>query len=261
MDIHVVTIATNIYIKYWSDLIDSIENVTQKNANVTVHVFTDGIRTAMDKSTEVKKIQVRPHIIDNLKWPEATLNRYEFIGKIAKAHSGIIVYIDSDMIFVEDAFQSIQNMGPIHGLHLVEHPGYWRPNGRKRLELYATNPQYLLRDIFQLISIGGLGAWEKRKESQAYVRRNQRIKYVCGGFWFGDNKNVLALCEKLNKQTRVDSENGVIAQWHDESHLNNWSSSNKYILETPKYCFAKAYKNLKSINPLIVAVDKDLKTR
>jgi hypothetical protein len=103
---------------------------------------------------------------------------------------------------------------------------------------------------------GGLGYWETRKESMAYVARSSRRTYFCGGIWWGKSRDLLPVVAELARGVEIDFSRGIIAKWHDESHLNAWSARNTHQIQTPAFCFVPEYKWLKHIEAKIVAVDK-----
>ena len=165
------------------------------------------------------------------------------------------------MVIDKNPWTRIRKQLEIHEVCLVRHPGFWRSNSTKKLIIYLRSPNLILPDLRQLISTGGLGAWEGNKESRAYVRRKFRKKYFCGGTWFGRREAIRGLLEKLSSSTEEDLKHGCIAVWHDESHLNCWASENKFGEESPEMCFDETYPQLRGLTPYITAVRKTLKTR
>ena len=56
--------------------------------------------------------------------------------------------------------------------------------------------------------------------------------------------------------------NGIIAKFHDESHLNAFASQSKSITWlNPEYCFEPSYPNLNSLDPYLHVVDKNENTK
>jgi histo-blood group ABO system transferase len=84
----------------------------------------------------------------------------------------------------------------------------------------------------------------------------RRKRYVCGGAWFGFREQFLDLCEVARRNVDKDKRNGVIAKWHDESHLNRLTSlQEKSTILSSRYCYDPQYG--KSLNgPILLAVDK-----
>jgi hypothetical protein len=105
--------------------------------------------------------------------------------------------------------------------------------------------------------MGGLGTWENRKKSSAYVPRRSRKVYVCGGFWLGKKSSFEKLVSKLDAETNIDLANGVVAKWHDESHLNKWASENACTVLEPSFCYDASYIWLKNLPEIIQAVRKN----
>lgn len=260
MEIHVVNIATNLYIEYWEELVRSLEVSQLKKEEITIHVFTDNNFEALRISRANSSLKIEIHLIPNLVWPEATLRRYEFIEQVAKNHKGIVCYLDADMIVMQDLSNVLGKSYENQCMTFVAHPGYWRPKGMKRLNLYLHYPKQLISDLRNMIFLGGSGDWETRRLSQAFVPRRSRREYVCGGFWFGPAELVADLSSRLIQQIETDRSNDILAKWHDESHLNSWSANNGYYTLSPAYCHNGSLA-LEEFQPMVIAVDKVKLTR
>jgi hypothetical protein len=144
---------------------------------------------------------------------------------------------------------------------LVQHPGYWRPRGLKRIKLYSKHLEILLRDCYLLLLFGGIGSWETRRISSARVPRSRRHTYYCGGFWFGLPEQVISFCGQQAKWVALDNKKGVTAKWHDESHLNKWASLNDFRTLSPEFCYSENSPNIQSLKPQVMAVEKTERTR
>lgn len=192
-------------------------------------------------------------------WPFPTLLRYQYILKISKQVRGrIIMHLDADMLFVKDLnLHEMEKSLGSRGVNLIKHPGYYRPRGINKLRFYATHPKYLARDVKNRVFIGGLGTWERNKLSRAFVPRRSRENYVCGGVWFGKNSEILKLCKELSIRINEDLESGIVAVYHDESHLNWYQATNLLPLLNPELCYDPSYPQLKDLEPRILAVDKN----
>ena len=101
-----------------------------------------------------------------------------------------------------------------------------------------------------------MGSWESNASSSAFVTRKSRTQYFCGGTWFGKRGSILDLLNILSKQVESDLQNNLIANWHDESHLNRWSTENSHGIENPELCFDATYPQLRRLRPVITAVRK-----
>jgi hypothetical protein len=252
--IAVVSIATREYTKYWKEMANSL--FSSISAPTTIYVATDdadiakGVIGLEDDKNKVVVVE-----IPSLGWPEATLFRYEIIRNMLKnCTEAYTFYLDADMIVNQDFVQLLNPK--VNEIILVSHPGYYRPPGTLRLFLYLKKPKTLASDLFHKIHVGGLGAWEKRKDSLAFVVRKKRINYVCGAFWGGDTKRVVSLITQLEHNVKDDLDNGIIAKWHDESHLNAWAAKNDFRLANSAYCYDSTYQNIKHLESIITAVQK-----
>jgi hypothetical protein len=104
-------------------------------------------------------------------------------------------------------------------LLVVQHPGFFnRPNNKFT---YDRNPRSL-----------------------AYIPKGEGKYYICGGVNGGKGKAFVQLMRDLMHNIDVDEQNGVIALWHDESHINRYIlDRDDYRLLTPAYCYSEE-KNL-----------------
>ena len=105
------------------------------------------------------------------------------------------------------------------------------------------------------------GSWEDNKLSTAFVSRENRKQYVCGGTWMGRRIELFELIENLKVAVEVDFANGVVAKWHDESHLNRWAAFNDFNLLDPSFCYVNEYRHLSDLEAKIIAVTKEVRTR
>jgi hypothetical protein len=254
----IVSIATNKYLDYWKKQVTSLDTHVNDFSEITVFLFTDRTLDAIQHSKSLNRVQVRVIQIPNYGWPEATLLRYELMSKNFSEliTQDVLVYLDADMRVVSPLNSEIFFNSEQPGVILVRHPGFWRPSGLSRFAFYLANPKVLVADAMAVLRVGGLGSWETKPQSKAFVARKNRKKYYCGGIWWGSREEFRGLVDGLSSQVATDSSNGVIAKWHDESHLNHWATVNKFSENLPSVCFAEGYKWLENIEPLIVAVDK-----
>jgi hypothetical protein len=255
----IISIATNNYIEYWHDQVNSIaKNCDSQNRAITIHLFTDQPQKAKEISSSLPQLKFRINQIPSLTWPEATLFRFRLMEAAQDSLTDeILVYLDADMLVMSDFIESIpENLKS--GIGLVKHPGYFRPKGWKLLLLYATNFKLLLSDFRSYLVIGGLGSWEMNQQYRAYVPRKLRKNYVCGGTWLGFNTEFLNMVSKLSLIERADTSIGLIPRWHDESILNWWNAFNAPTLLSSSYCYDPSYPQLKLIPEYIRAVNKNV---
>ena len=98
-------------------------------------------------------------------------------------------------------------------------------------------------------------------QSLAYVPIGEEgDNYYAGGFNGGSTKKFLEMAEVISDRVNRDMANGVIALWHDESHLNRYLIDNPpSITLTPSYCFAEEQMNNPQYpyEPKIIALKKN----
>jgi histo-blood group ABO system transferase len=142
-------------------------------------------------------------------WPDATLYRYHILLEHAdEIMSDYVFMIDADMLIVAHVGQEI--LAPMAA---TRHPGYV---GRPRREL----------------------PYERRRESEAFVPAEKGDTYYAGGFVGGERERLLVFARDMATQIDVDDGRGILAQWHDESHLNAILARNPpEVALSPSYCF------------------------
>jgi hypothetical protein len=252
----ILTIATKEYVSYWKDQASSLSTILGPNSNVRLHVFTDDIDEVMAFGAKLH-LDVSSYAIPSYGWPEATLYRYKIFHQNRDSLTDdILMYLDADMLLhkpftIKDLLENLK-----FGMCLVQHPGYFRPQGVERLRFYLRHPNTGLSDVSSLLIRGGIGAWENKAKSLAYVPRSRRKEYFCGGIWWGFNEKILEMCENLGQRIADDEVGGVQAIWHDESHLNWWGSRHLTGVESPRFCYSAVYPQLKSVECIVSAVHK-----
>jgi histo-blood group ABO system transferase len=259
----VVTVATNRYLDYWLDMALSAERHLFIGHEVVMHVFTDRVAQVNSMKSQFSRISIHAVQVEELVWPEATLLRYE----IFDAHreflkQDVLMHLDADMALVDDVGLEFEPGDWPGGIALVLHPGFRRPNGSSLLALYKRRPRILIQDLVAKTRFGAVGSWETNPSSRAFVSRNLRQRYFCGGTWMGLRDPFLLMIHELAERVRKDLDEGTIATWHDESHLNWFASKNKSAILGSEYCYAPNFPNLADLQPRIIAVEKgDERTR
>lgn len=212
MKICILNIATNKYIQFVKPLLGSIERNFLNNHEVSVLVFTD-------HKMEVTTGDVKISEIDHEPWPAPTLKRYHYFMKESEYISQFdyCFYIDVDMLIVNKVGDEI-----LGDLVATQHPGFWFKHPNKF-------------------------SYERRPESTAYVPYDEGKMYYAGGFNGGKPENFLKMSESIVKNIEKDFKNNLVAEWHDESHMNRYFIDNPPTLElTPSYCYPEAAE----LNPL-----------
>jgi hypothetical protein len=258
----VVSVATNKYVEYWHAAARSLQEHNRSHAEIHLNVLTDQVGAVKEMAVGLRPLHVNVIEIQSAGWPEATLFRYRWIVEHESRILGdFLVHLDADSLIARDLDLYELVSGDVGRLTCVRHPGFRRPAGRALLDAYTRHPLNLAKDALRRVAIGGLGAWETRSESAAFVPRPRRHVYVAGGAWWGSRAAFLAVCRELANRVEQDVAAGVTAIWHDESHLNWYVSERPVVIRDSSFCYAAGYWNLSDLEPIIVAVDKAERTR
>ena len=258
----IISIATNIYLEYWKEQAVSIDLNSDESLEITLHIFTDQPEKAEEFGKYLNNTRVVAHPIEPYGWPEATLYRYKIISDhSSQLPEDVLMYLDSDMLVKARISEKDFASNGHTGLTLVRHPGFQRPTGKGALCLYIAKPKVAISDFYLRYSMGALGAWETDPRSMAHVPKTKRTYYVCGGTWWGTRDDLLNLARDLAARVAADEANGVMARWHDESHLNWWASNHSHQLKDASYCYSSSYLWLRHLPQIIQAVDKQESTR
>lgn len=260
-----VTVATGRYLDFWKSQIESAMKFLNRNSQIEFVLLTDQVEAAEVFGHEVmmsSNWKIKIAYVEHQDWPFPTLYKFKHILRHSALLSGnLIWHLDADMLFANT--EIVEDLGRYsleNKMILVSHPGYFRPRGFKKFPFYLFNPVILLRDVKSILKEGGLGSWENNRRSLAFVERQYRRKYVCGGSWGGNRDLFLEFSRIISDRVDMDYQSGVIARFHDESHINWYVANFEYKLLTPSYCFEETYENLKGEPIKIIAVNKNSAT-
>jgi histo-blood group ABO system transferase len=201
MKIGLLIIATNKYIQFIQPLIESADKFFLPNQEVSYFIFTNK-DIEIFSNRNIVKIQV-----EHREWPWMTLGRYKIFSDNSDVLSEMdyLFYCDADMRFVDFVGSEI-----LSERVATQHPGYY---GRR-------------------------GTPETRPESLACVRESEEMQYFAGGFNGGLSEEYLKMSRHISNNIDIDYSRGIIAVWHDESHMNRYFIDNQptKILD-PSYCY------------------------
>lgn len=172
--------------------------------DVEVYLFTD----CEERKRDTKRVKVTQVQITHMEWPYPTLWRYKIFNRYKDLfETDYLFYIDVDMLLVDSV--GIEIIPDGDGLTVVHHPGFYE----------------------------GGGSWEVRKASTAFTPENLRIKYYAGGFNGGTKLQYLTMCKVLDHNIDLDADNNIMAEWHDESHMNRYMALRNPKVLTPSHCY------------------------
>jgi histo-blood group ABO system transferase len=211
MKIGLLIIATNKYTEFLNPLIESADYFFLKNHDVTYFVFTNQ-EPNINSTRKITKVYTQ-----HKEWPWMTLGRYKiFTDNHDKlSEMDYLFYCDADMKFVGYVDDEIlgERIGTIH-------PGFYHNPNSSNIAL------------------------EKRPESLAYLPPNTIKNYYAGGFNGGSSKEFLKMAKNISNNIDFDLKKyNIIAEWHDESHMNKYFFENEPTIElSPSYCYPESWQ-------------------
>jgi len=224
MKICILTIATNKYLQFVEKLYDDISEKFLPGSEINCLLFTDHEVETSDN--------VKVHYIDHEPWPMPTLKRYNYFMKEKDfiLHHDYCFYFDADMRIDNLVGEEILADGVV-----------------------ATKHPYQSFHSIQDMS------YDRNSNSLAYIPYGQGRTYYAGGFNGGKTEHFMKMSEVISENVSKDLENGVVALWHDESHMNKYLLDNPPALElTPSYCYAEEFYGTDyPYEPKIIALKKN----
>lgn len=202
--IGLLIIATNKYVQFLPNLIESADKYFLVDKDVEYFIFTN-------KELDIKSNRKISYVsIEHKEWPWMTLGRYKIftLNQDLLSNKDYLFYTDSDMLFCDLIGDEI-----LSDRVATTHPGY----------------------------LGGRGTPETNNFSLACVKTYEDMQYFAGGFNGGTSYEYLKMSKTLSNNIDIDYSNGIIAIWHDESHMNRYFIDNQptKILD-PGYCYGES---------------------
>ncbi|MDR3550763.1 MAG: hypothetical protein P4L31_05075 [Candidatus Babeliales bacterium] len=198
-NIGLLVVATGRYTDFVQPLLDSANKYFCTNHKVTYFIFTDGQIPQADNIVRVEQ--------NRLGWPYDTMMRFDMYAQHKDLYASMdyLFACDADMLFVDTVGDEI--LGDLVG---TLHPGF----------------------------VGTKGTYERRSESTACIKRHTGKCYFAGGFNGGARESYIKMAETISQNIKIDQANGIMAIWHDESHLNRYFVTNEpSIVLSPSYCY------------------------
>lgn len=193
--IAILYICTGRYSIFWKGFFESCEKLLLNNTEKHYYVFTD--------CNNLGPLNERVHLVHQSKlgWPYDTLMRFSMFLKVESSLKkyDYVYFFNANLKIVNKINESEFLPVNENELVVVQHPGYF--------DKYPDSFTY-----------------DRNPLSLAYIPLNKGDFYVAGGLNGGTSKTYLNFIRRVNKNTQIDFSKGVVAKWHDESHLN------KYIL-------------------------------
>ncbi len=225
----ILYICTGEYWRFWESFYQSCEKYLLQECELHYFLFTDNANLlSIDKSN------IHPVFQGNLEWPYITLFRYKIFDENSLIFKDMdyLIFCNANLQFVNSI--ALDEITHQKNMFVTMHPGFVKT-------LHYSLP------------------FEKNIDSMAYIKSNNNSKYICGGFNGGKRLNFLNMSAMLNNAIKKDLEKGIIARWHDESHLNNFYNTNylSFNILPSYYCLPES--KIKGVDSeyKIIVLDKD----
>jgi hypothetical protein len=210
----ILYICTGKYDVFWKDFFESYEQYFLPNSQKEYFVFTDSETLySEDICNRIHKIYQK-----QLGWPDDTLMRFHMFDSISEKLEKFdyIFFMNANCKCVTTITEE-EFLPKDKDILVVQHPGAYKKRPNKFT--YDRNPK-----------------------STAYIPKGQGQYYICGGINGGKSEAYLNLIKELKKNIDIDKANGVIAKWHDESHINRYIlNHDNWMILSPSYCFAEGW--------------------
>ena len=170
---------------------------------------------------------------EHRRWPLVTLRRFQTLLKAEQpiAAADWFLFLDADMRIVSP-------------IALVEVFDAQRP-------LTGVRHPY--------IPPGSAFPLERNRRSAAFVAHGREAAhYWQGCLWGGRSADALAAIRELAAAVAADESRGIVARWHDESHLNRYFTEREHQVTTldPGFALPDRDSSLR-FEPRILHLDKD----
>ena len=218
--IGIFCICTGNYINYFKNLVKSVEKNFIKKYPKIYFISTDNKEFIEEICSELN-IKYIINEIYHKGFPLDTLFRYKYLLEFdvqIELECDVIFYIDVDVEIKKEIYDDIlpSKRYPLVG---VKHPGF----------AYSNNKN---------------GSLETNNLSTAYVdKNNYKDCYIAGGINGGITHFFLKMAKELCRNINIDKSKNIMAEWHDESHLNRYMIDNfdKFKILSTDYCYPENY--------------------
>lgn len=205
MKIAILYICTGNYHVFWPNFYESAEKFFFPSVKKNYFVFSDADASLFAQPEVILVHQER------LGWPHDTLKRFHMFLRVERQlrNNDYLFFFNANVQFQSPVGEEILPTAE-EGLVVVQHPGH-----------YTGMPSKL--------------PYDRNPKSLAYIPFGRGRIYAMGGVNGGRTEAYLDLINDLAWAVDKDLERGVIARWHDESHLNKYILHRRFKMLPPSY--------------------------
>lgn len=224
MRIAILYICTGKYNQFFKGFYDSCEKYfLQGIADKEYFVFTDDLELYNNPRVHLYQKECKGFPLDSL-------FRFDMFLSIENELEGFdyLFFFNANMLLVAPVGEEF--LPKNQGLAAVLHPGYY------------NKPSYLF-------------PYDRNKKSKAYIAPFKKgYKYYMGSLNGGKTKEYLDLIRDCSKNIHEDYDEGYIAIYHDESHLNKYLRDHDCMSISPEYAYPEGWTL--PFSPKIIIRDK-----
>ena len=221
MKVAILYICTGRYAQFFDGFYESAEQYLLQGVEKRYFVFTDQAQLTKAENVELLITPCRG-------FPEDSLFRFDRFLEIKDKLKDYdyTFFFNANMRFVAPVGEELLE----ERLTAVLHPGYFdKPKWRY--------------------------PYERNKQSKAYIPAHEEdYHYYMGSLNGGKTEDYLALAETCSRHIHEDWEKGIVACYHDESHLNRYLREHRCKPLSPAYAYIEG-KEL-PFEPRILLLDK-----
>ncbi len=210
MKVGILYICIGKYSIFWNDFRQSVENNFLPGVEKIYFVFTDSDQIKCEKNIFVIK-QV------DLGWPKNTLLRFKIFLKAKELwkECSHLIFFNANLIVTKCIYadEILPNGIDDDGTFVTIHPGYHN----KKSSAFPLE--------------------RRQKISKAYIDKPKSDYYFAGGLNGGLQEKFTKLIQTLESNIDIDLDNGIIAVWHDESHINSYMMGRNPKIISPSYLY------------------------
>lgn len=228
----VLYICTGQYVLLWPEFYVSAEKYLLKNCEVHYFIFTDA------ETVEGENENPRVHRVyqEQLEWPFATLMRFDIFLKNEDKLK------DFDYLYFFNS--NAELTAPITEENFLP-----RPEKGEQM-VFVEHPAFYYRPNYEF-------TYDRNPHCKAYIPMGLGKYYVCGGVNGGETEAFLKFSRILDKRIKQDLKKGIIATWHDESHINWYVFTHRhYRILDASYCWPDGWNVPKPCIVLIRTKEK-----
>lgn len=215
--IAILYMCTGPYLAFWKDFYDSFERNFLSGTEKHYFVYTDTEELYQKENNRVHQqyLSVEP-------WPLPTLMKFHYFLKAEK-----------DLLEFDYIYQSNAN---IICADKVTETDFLSEIAEKEKLFFTIHPGFIHAKRYCC-------PYDRNRCSLAYVPYNVGGTFVYGAMNGGTARAYIRFMKEIDSRIVEDLKHGIIAKWHDESHINHYAvTHDDYILLHPGYCYPVGFQ-------------------